>query len=148
MVIEWKAAHFDMLTNVELYNILKLRSQVFVVEQNCVFLDADGKDEAAVHLMGFNDASLLAYARVIPAGIIYEEVSIGRVVTDFSTRGSGLGKMLMEEAIYLSNTLFGKVPIKIGAQHHLQNFYGSLGFVAIGEKYLEDDIWHIHMLLS
>jgi ElaA protein len=146
MQLHWLLKRFDELTPYQLYAILQLRNEVFVVEQNCVFQDADDKDQNSYHLMGFLDNKLAAYTRLVPARIIYEQASIGRVVTSPVVRRSGAGKMLMQQSIDSLYTLFGKVPIKIGAQLYLQSFYESFGFERISDIYLEDGIEHIYML--
>ncbi|MGN6164781.1 MAG: GNAT family N-acetyltransferase [Flavisolibacter sp.] len=146
MQIQWILKRFEELTPYQLYAILQLRNEVFVVEQNCVFQDADGKDQDSFHLMGFLNTKLVAYTRIVPAGIIYDHPSIGRVVTSPSVRSSGMGRALMQKSIDTVYTLFGKQPIKIGAQFYLKNFYSSLGFQQISDIYLEDGIDHIYML--
>ena len=129
-----------------MYAILRLRSEVFVVEQTCVFLDMDNKDQSCWHLMGWKNEKLMAYTRLVPPGIAYQEPSIGRVVTSPSARGSGIGKLLMEKSIEQAETLFGKIPIRIGAQVYLTNFYNSFGFEQSSDIYDEDGIDHIQML--
>ncbi|HEX5668691.1 MAG TPA: GNAT family N-acetyltransferase [Chitinophagaceae bacterium] len=146
MKIKWISKKFHDLTVDELYTLLRLRSEVFVVEQNCVFLDMDDKDQKCVHLLGWIGDDLAASARIVPAGISYTEPSIGRVVTSPKYRGTGSGKELMEEAIRLTIQLHGNQPIRIGAQLYLKKFYTSLGFIADGEIYLEDGIEHIEMV--
>jgi ElaA protein len=147
MELSWQFKSFDALTNAELYALLKLRSEVFVVEQNCVFLDMDDKDEYCFHLLGYKENLLAAYTRIVPKGISYEGyASIGRVVTSPKVRGEGRGKELMEESIKRLEQLFGDVPIKIGAQLYLKSFYESLGFEQFGEVYDEDGIDHIPMI--
>lgn len=146
MQLQWLLKRFDELTPYQLYAILQLRNEVFVVEQNCVFQDADDKDQNSYHLMGFLDNKLVAYTRLVPAGVSYEQASIGRVVTSPSVRRSGAGKLLMQQSIDSLYALFGKVPIKIGAQLYLQHFYESFGFVRISDVYDEDGIDHIYML--
>jgi ElaA protein len=149
MSISWSLKEFARLTVDELYAIIQLRNEVFVIEQNCVFQDADGKDPYAWHLMGFNENNkLAAYTRLIPAGASFQEASIGRVVSAGFARNSGIGKKLMTESINSLYTLFGKQPIRIGAQLYLKRFYESFGFQQTSEVYLEDDIEHIEMLLS
>src|SRR5256885_16016020 len=138
MQIEWELKKFELLAPYQLYAILQLRNEVFVVEQNCVFQDADGKDPDSYHLMGFNEHKLIAYTRLVPPGIIYEQPSIGRVVTSPSVRGSGIGKLLIQESINDLYDLFGRVEIKIGAQLYLKKFYESFGFDQTGAVYLED----------
>ena len=146
MQLHWLLKRFDELTPYQLYAILQLRNEVFVVEQNCVFQDADDKDQNSYHLMGFLDNKLAAYTRLVPAGLSYEQASIGRVVTSPSVRRSGAGKLLMQQSIDSLYSLFGKVPIRIGAQLYLQHFYESFGFQRISDIYLEDGIEHIYML--
>lgn len=137
---------FQELTVNELYAILQLRSEVFVVEQNCVFQDMDDKDQNCYHLQLFSGEVLVAYSRLVPAGLSYAETSIGRVITAPSVRGTGLGKVLMELSIQHCERLFGLGPIRIGAQTYALGFYSSLGFVADGEPYDEDGIEHIEMV--
>ena len=148
MTIHWYAKAFIDLSPAELYKILQLRCEVFVVEQNCVFLDADNKDEGCIHFMGFENDELVACTRLVPPGYIYDEISIGRVVTSPKHRGKGLGRELMQRSIELCKQFFGDGPIKIGAQCYLLNFYAALGFKVVGEKYLEDGIEHVHMILN
>lgn len=144
--IVWKCKAFDLLNSHELYSILRLRNEVFVVEQNCIFQDADNKDQQCFHLMGYIDSDLAAYARLVPAGVSYGQVSIGRIVTSPSFRNTGAGKALMQQAIDYCSTLFNNQLIKIGAQFYLKKFYESLGFKQTGEVYDEDGIDHIHMV--
>lgn len=139
---------FDQLTNTELYDLLRLRSEVFVVEQNCVFLDLDDKDQSCYHLLLHQERQLAAYVRIVPAGVTFQEVSIGRVVTAPAARGTGLGRVVMELGIKACQELFGNEPIKIGAQCYALKFYNSLGFKEVGEVYDEDGIDHIHMILE
>jgi len=146
MQIHWVLKKFEELSPYQVYAILQLRNEVFVVEQNCVFQDADDKDQHCYHLMGFNDNKLVAYTRLVPGGVIYPQASIGRVVTSPSIRRLGAGKALMQHSIDTVYNLFGKVPVKIGAQLYLKNFYESLGFQQISDTYLEDGIEHIYML--
>jgi len=146
MNIEWQLKNFDELNPYELYAILQLRNEVFVVEQNCVFQDADDNDQKALHLMGFDEKKLVAYTRLLPAGTVYKEASIGRVVTSSSVRRSGVGKKLMQQSIDKLYELFGRQPIKIGAQLYLKKFYQSFGFEQVSDVYLEDGIEHIYML--
>jgi len=144
----WTCKTFAELTPDELYAILRLRSEVFVVEQNCVFLDMDNKDQKSHHLMGWRDGILVGYSRVLCAGISYVESSIGRVVTSPAARHLGVGRELLNKSIDTLYKLYGKQPIRIGAQCYLTKFYESFGFVQKGEIYLEDGIEHIEMLLS
>ena len=144
----WTFKPFRQLSTKELYAILRLRSEVFVVEQNCVFLDMDNKDHHCHHLMGWNGDLLAAYSRIVPAGISYVESSIGRIVTSPAARGNGIGRELLVNSIDHLYTLYGKRDIRIGAQYYLKKFYESFLFVQKGEIYLEDGIEHIEMLLS
>ena len=141
----WLLKTFDSLTLQELYAILRLRTEVFVIEQNCVFQDMDNKDQQCYHLMGWKDGQLNAYTRLVPPGVSYKEPSIGRVVTSPVARGNGTGKLLMEKSIEEIIQLYGKTPIKIGAQLYLKKFYESLGFSQTSNKYDEDGIDHIEM---
>jgi ElaA protein len=146
-VSTWKVKHFKELSTWELYSIMQLRLAVFSVEQNCPYQDADDKDQAAFHVTGFDaKGKLAAYARVLPAGISYPEVSIGRVVTSKAVRSTGAGKELMKRSLEFIQKEFGNVPVRIGAQCYLKKFYGDFGFVPEGEEYLEDNIPHVIML--
>lgn len=136
---------FDDLSAHELYAIMRLRSEVFVLEQQCIYQDADNKDLSAYHLMIRDGDTLIAYARLLPPGISYEYMSIGRVISKQDYRRKGAGRLLMKEAIKACHELFGEGPIRIGAQLYLKKFYESFGFVQTGEVYLEDDIEHIEM---
>jgi ElaA protein len=144
--IVWKCKPFDALNNHELYAIVRLRNEVFVVEQNCVFQDADNKDQRCFHLMGCINANLAAYARLVPPGVSYNYISIGRIITSPPFRNMGVGKALMQHAVDYCDQLFGKRTIKIGAQLYLKKFYESFGFRQTEEPYDEDGIVHIHML--
>ena len=162
--ITWSYKNFNDLTNKELYEIFRLRLAVFVVEQNCPYQDADGKDLKAMHVLGYpsptppagraglplreraHTPELIAYARILPPNISYQEVSIGRVVTSQKARKTGAGKMLMEKSMEIIKNEFGSVPIRIGAQAYLENFYSDFGFKRVSENYLEDNIPHLEML--
>ncbi|MCD9574774.1 GNAT family N-acetyltransferase [Flavobacterium soyae] len=146
MELKWKIKPFEALTVNELYDLLKLRSEIFVVEQNCVYLDIDGKDKKALHLIGEYDGKVAAYSRLFDAGISFENASIGRVVVGANYRDKKWGHDLMSEAIAAIKSNFGKDKITIGAQLYLKKFYESHGFVQSGEIYLEDDIEHIEMI--
>ena len=146
MSIRWTCKPFDELSVDELYSLLQLRSEVFVVEQNCVFLDMDNKDQKCHHLMGYIDNELVASARIVPPRLAYDEPSIGRVVSNPKYRKTGAGRQLMKEAIRITIQLHGNQQIRIGAQLYLKNFYGSLGFECQGDVYLEDGIEHIEMI--
>jgi ElaA protein len=136
---------FDDLEKLELYQILQLRSEVFVLEQDCKFQDIDNKDLNSYHLMCFVDVVLAGYARILPAGLSYSEISIGRVVTSPSFRGLGMGKEIMEKSISACENLFKDSTIRIGAQVYLSKFYNTLGFKEKGEPYDEDGILHVEM---
>jgi len=143
----WTCKAFHELTPEELYAILQLRNAVFVVEQNCVFQDADDKDQHCFHLMCREENRLIAYTRIVPPGISYAESSIGRVVVLPGARKNGMGKLLMQKSIEKLFDLFGRSPVKIGAQRYLKNFYESLGFQQSSDIYLEDGIEHMEMSL-
>lgn len=146
--IQWQCKQFDALSAGEIYDILQLRSAVFVVEQHCIFLDIDGIDKQSYHLFCYHNNELAACCRLIAPDIVYKDrASIGRVANAAAVRGSGMGKAMMKEAIQLCKQLFDSAPIKIGAQLYLKQFYGSFGFVPCGDIYLEDGIEHIHMQL-
>lgn len=145
-MITWQLKKFDSLTPYELYAILRLRTEVFVVEQACIFQDMDNKDQLSYHLMGWKNDTLVAYTRLVPPGVSYDEASIGRVVTSPAERGSGIGKLLMEKSIEQIIQLYGKTPIKLGAQLYLKKFYESLGFRQTSDIYDEDGIDHIQMI--
>lgn len=147
-MIIWKCKPFSELSVYELYEILRLRNEVFVVEQNCVFQDADNKDQHCYHLCGWNDDQLIAYVRLVPPGISYEEPSIGRVVTSPAARRTGAGRVLMQNAIKECFKIFGKQNIRISAQLYLKKFYESLSFMPVSEVYLEDNIPHVEMLYT
>ena len=149
MTLSWNCKEFNDLSLTELYELLQLRSEVFVVEQTCAFQDIDGQDMAAYHLLGHTpEGKLAAYARLFDAGIAYEEVSIGRVIVAPEFRRFGLGQELMRQAIVHCEQYFAPQPIKIGAQQYLEKFYSGFGFVQCGEMYLEDGIPHIPMRRS
>jgi ElaA protein len=149
--VQWRCLPFGALLPDTLYRLLRLRSAVFVVEQACVFLDLDGLDPQCLHILGERpgspaEAALVASARLVPPGVAYAEASIGRVVTAPTARGLGLGHALMAQAVQTLEQLWGPQPIRIGAQAHLQSFYGQHGFVADGAPYVEDGIAHIEMI--
>jgi ElaA protein len=145
--MKWVLKKFDELTAHELYSILQLRNEVFVVEQNCVYQDADNKDPVSYHFTGWKNNKLIAYTRLLPKGVAYDDyVSIGRVVTSPSERRNGIGKELIQRSIGQLNNLFESPPIKIGAQLYLKKFYSELGFQQTSDIYLEDGIEHIEMI--
>lgn len=150
MQIHWQCKPFGKLLPGELYELLQLRQEVFVVEQNCAFIDADGLDQECWHLIGFDTkGAMVAYARLVPKGLIYPDAtSIGRILTSPKVRGSGAGKQLMEVSMKKLDDLFGICPVRIGAQTYLVGFYEGFGFLTTGENYLEDGIPHSQMLLK
>ena len=150
LTVTWQCCPFDELTAGELYTVMEVRQRVFVVEQKCAYLDADGSDHLAHHLLGWRSTSdgllLAAYARLFPPGVKYKEASIGRVLTHPAARRAGLGKALMEEAIQrIADSQWGG-PIRLAAQMYLEAFYEEFGFRRVIGPYLEDDIWHVDML--
>ncbi|MFW6752924.1 GNAT family N-acetyltransferase [Pseudomonas glycinae] len=150
MTIEWVCKHHSDLGLEQLYAILKLRSEVFVVEQRCAYLDPDGQDldGDTCHLMGWDDDQLVAYLRLLDPESQGGDVVIGRVLTAPVGRGKGLGHEMMEQALKQAEKRWPEVPIYLSAQAHLQGYYGRYGFVVAGEEYLEDDIPHIGMRRS
>lgn len=145
MSTEWIIKRFETLSAQELYQLLKLRSEVFVVEQNCVYLDIDDKDQKALHLFGLTDGKMVAYARLFKPNDYFENASIGRVVTHPDFRAKKIGHELMQKAINAIEEYFGEKQITISAQLYLKKFYESHGFTQTSEMYLEDDIPHIEM---
>lgn len=150
-MLTWKKQKFHQLTTLELYNILQMRNAIFVVEQKAAFAEIDNKDlhPNTLHISGFNAQNeLVAYVRILPKGINYNEVSISRVAISTTARKQGLGVKLMEQALLSCNELFSEEPIKIGAQKRLAKFYQSFGFKQISATYVLDNIDHIDMLLT
>jgi ElaA protein len=147
MEITWQCSPFSALTVEQLYKILQARSQVFVVEQNCPYLDADGADPDSLHLIAWTaDHQVAAYLRIVPPGLKYPEASLGRVLSSAIGRGTGIGKTLLIKGIEACKQSFPEHPIRIGAQQYLEKFYQSFGFVTVSDMYLEDDIPHVEML--
>ena len=142
----WRFAPFIELGAREVHDILQARTAVFVVEQNCVFQDMDGADPESWHLFTRRQGAIAAYCRLVPAGVKFAEPSIGRVLTTASARGTGLGRALMREAIGRCAALWPGAAIRIGAQLHLERFYGEFGFARASAPYEEDGIPHIEML--
>jgi ElaA protein len=139
--------HFSELTADELHDILQLRSEVFVVEQNCVYQDLDGKDKSAIHMVWRdNNQRMIGTCRVLPPGLSYQEVSIGRIVTSSAFRGKGFGHQLMQEVLHFVQIKFEHPNIRISAQSHLEGFYQVHGFESTGKEYLEDGIPHKEMV--
>jgi ElaA protein len=146
--MQFRLKAFKELSVEELYEALKLRCAIFVIEQNCNYQDMDDKDQDSYHLLGYEGDKLVAYARILPKGLSYKEVSIGRVVVDKNFRGRSSGKELMKKAIETAKEIFNTNEIVISAQCYLEKFYGDFGFRSEGESYLEDDIPHIKMRLK
>lgn len=137
---------FSELTTQELYNVLQLRSEVFVVEQDCVYQDVDGKDQKSLHVLGIKNDIIVAYTRVFKPGDYFEQASIGRVVVKENERTFKYGYDIMNASIDAIKTNFNKTIVKISAQTYLRKFYNNLGFKQVGEEYLEDGIPHIAMI--
>ncbi|WP_297523133.1 GNAT family N-acetyltransferase [uncultured Clostridium sp.] len=144
--MELKIRSFNELTGVEVYEILKSRAEVFVVEQDCVYQDIDDKDKKSYHLFFEDNNRVVAYVRAIPCGVSYKEASIGRVITLKEYRGTGISKKLMIEAINFIENHYGETKIRISAQKYIIKFYENVGFKQVTESYLEDDIPHVGML--
>jgi ElaA protein len=141
----WKT--FAELSSDELYAMIHLRQKVFIVEQDCPYIDADYADQDAFHLLVYNDKDLIGYLRALRPGIKYEGSSLGRIVTEINSRGLGIGKEITKEGIKFLSKEYSNHEIVISAQHRLEHFYVELGFKARGEVYLEDDIDHVQMYI-
>ena len=139
---------FKELSVEEIYQILRIRSEVFVIEQKCIYQDIDGKDEKAIHMMGKNNKEIIAYTRILDRGEYYDLPSISRVVVTKKNRGKERGKRIMEESIKYINKNLKEKTIVLAAQKHLENFYRELGFIPEGKEYLEDEIPHQKMTLK
>lgn len=148
MKISWKIKTWEQLKTNELYSILKLRSKVFVVEQNCVYQDIDDKDKLAIHVFGFIERKTIAYSRLFNKKEYFKETSFGRAVVEPANRGNGIGDMLVEKSLLTIKEKYKEQKVKISAQAHLVNFYKKHGFKTIGKEYLEDGIPHIAMLAN
>ncbi|UMB59548.1 GNAT family N-acetyltransferase [Lutibacter sp. A80] len=146
-MLEIKVKNFQELTTNELYNLLQLRSEVFVVEQDCVYQDIDFKDQKALHILGFKNNKIIAYTRIFKAGDYFNKASIGRVLVKKSERKYGYGHIIMDYSINAIYNIFNEKDIKISAQKYLKEFYESHNFKQIGKAYLEDNIPHIAMVL-
>ena len=146
--MKWSCKAFKELSLDEFHDIIQLREIVFVVEQDCPYLDVDGKDKEALHVFGEYQGNIVATTRILKPGKSYDEVAIGRVVTSPTVRGMGMGKQLMEESMKFVQLHFGKVPVRISAQTYLLKYYKSFGFVETGKEYLEDNIPHLEMLYT
>ena len=147
-MLEINVKEYQELTTQELYDLLQLRSEVFVVEQDCVYQDIDGKDQKALHVMGYKNDRLVAYTRLFKPGDYFEEASIGRVVVKESERKHKYGYDIMKASIQAVKDHYNQSQIRISAQTYLKTFYNNLDFVEVGEEYLEDGIPHINMLKS
>lgn len=145
-MIEIKIKEFDKLTTIELYEILKLRTEVFIVEQNCIYQDCDGKDQESYHVFIEEKDKIVAYLRILKKNISYNEISIGRVLIEISNRGRGLARKLILKAIDFIENELNEKEIRISAQEYLLDFYKSIGFDVVSETYLEDGIAHVEML--
>ncbi|MFN5031092.1 MAG: GNAT family N-acetyltransferase [Flavobacteriia bacterium] len=148
MKYSWQIKHYNELTINEFHDLIALRINVFVVEQNCPYPELDGKDKKSYHAIGRDGmGNIIATARILPAGVSYDEVAIGRVVSSSQLRGQGLGHQLMNECQAFIEDEFGvQTPIRLSAQKHLENFYGQHGYNSTGKEYLEDGIPHVEML--
>lgn len=147
--ITWTTKHFKDLTVDEYFEILHLRTAIFVVEQDCPYQEVDEKDRKSFHLFGRNQrGDVIATSRILPKGVSYDELSIGRVALKENARGKGIADEMMEETFLFIKNEFGKEPVRISAQEYLINFYGRHGFKQVGEGYLEDNIPHVEMLLE
>jgi len=146
MEMDWKIKRFEELTTTELYEILRVRAEVFVVEQTCIYQDLDLKDKKAYHLFCENNGEIVAYLRILDKGVSYPEISIGRVLTRETNRRTGLAREMMQKAISFVEEELSEMQIRISAQLYLKRFYESLGFLITSEVYLEDDIEHIEMV--
>lgn len=146
MEMVWGVKRFEELTVDELYGLLRLREQVFIIEQDCVYPDLDNKDPKAIHIFGKSNGKIIAYSRIFKSGDYFETASIGRVVTDKNFRNQKLGYVLMQKSIEEVKNRLNEDFITISAQCYLLGFYESLGFVPVGEEYLEDGIPHKRMI--
>lgn len=144
--MEWKIKKYEDLTVDELYNILKIRNEIFVVEQNCPYQDCDGKDKQAYHLFLVNDNDIIAYTRILKKGVSYEEVSIGRFLVAEKYRGKGIAKEMLSKSIDFIEEVLGEKEIRISAQVYIMNLYLKYGFKKVTDTYLEDGIPHVEML--
>lgn len=146
--MKWNLKKFNELTITELYNILKERTKVFIVEQDCPYLEVDGKDTQSYHLFLDKEGEIIAYLRILPSGVSYPEASLGRVLVKKEYRGLGLGKELLKRGIDFIQNELKETTIKIQAQNYLNKLYSSFGFQTVSNIYLEDNIPHIDMLLQ
>jgi ElaA protein len=148
-MLNWQFKHFNDLTLNEFHDIITLRIAVFVVEQNCPYQDLDGKDKKSYHLICRNGlGKVVGTLRILPPGLAYEEVAIGRIALDESERGSHQGHEMVKEAKKFIRAEFGEVAVKLSGQKHLEKFYNKHGFISTGKEYLEDGIPHVEMLFK
>ena len=145
MKIEWVKKKWSEVSSEELYSVLRLRSEVFVVEQNCVYQDIDNKDQTAIHLLGYINKELIAYSRLFNEGDYFKETSFGRAIIKKEKRGQGYGNELVKESLKTIKNYYGNKKVKISAQAHLKTFYSKHAFIAKGKEYLEDGIPHVSM---
>ena len=149
MKFEHQVKSFQELSLEEFHDIIALRIQIFIIEQNCPYQEVDGKDKLAHHLFFKNEMDeIIAITRILPQGISYAEVAIGRVVVHEDYRGTGLGNQLMADSMNFVRDKYGEVPVRLSAQKHLENYYGNHGFKSTGKEYLEDGIPHVEMLYN
>ena len=139
---------FGELENIELYKILQLRQEIFIIEQACIYPDIDDKDEGAFHLMAFDGSKIVGSVRILGRGVSYEEVSVGRVTVAKNARGRGIAKEMMQQAMDFVENEMREKHIRISAQSYIVPLYASLGFEIVSEEYLEDDIPHFEMLCA
>ncbi|AWZ49971.1 GNAT family N-acetyltransferase (plasmid) [Clostridiaceae bacterium 14S0207] len=144
--MNWNLKKFKELNVEEIYKILTLRNEIFIVEQECAYLDCDDKDLNSYHLFSEENGEIIAYLRILEKGVSYDEISIGRVAVKKNYRGKGISREMLLKAIDFVENNLNEDTIKIQAQAYLLNFYSSLGFKAVSEEYLEDNIPHIDML--
>ena len=145
MKIEWVKKKWSEVSSEELYSVLRLRSEVFVVEQDCVYQDIDNKDQTAIHLLGYINKELIAYSRLFNEGDYFKETSFGRAIIKKEKRGQGYGDELVKESLKTIKNYYGNKKVKISAQAHLKTFYSKHAFIAKGKEYLEDGIPHVSM---
>ncbi|HEY6641210.1 GNAT family N-acetyltransferase [Povalibacter sp.] len=145
-MIRWQWCDLSELSTRQLYALFAAREAVFVVEQTCPYQELDGLDLEARHLIGWSDDAVAAYLRVLAPGVKFAETALGRVLTTTDFRGTGIGRELMQRALDYTDMQYAAHGVRISAQAHLQRFYGSFGFTAVSQQYLEDGITHIEML--
>ena len=145
-MMNWEVKHYNELSLDEFHDLIQLRVEVFVVEQDCPYQDIDGKDKVSHHLIGTLDGKIAATSRILPPGVSYDEVAIGRVVMAQSARGKGYAHDMMNASKDFVKKTFGNVPIRLSAQKYLEGYYGSHAFKSTGKEYLEDGIPHVEML--